>query len=297
MKSAEAAIKVQYVIMGAIALSLVSIFGGSSPTQPEEVTWFNPSGEGFAAVFAVFFPAVTGIMAGVSMSGDLKDPRKALPKGTLLAVAGGFIVYSVVPIGLHGTGRRGIDREQELYVRIRAFSFAHLRGCLRATLSSALGSIPTAPRTLQALAMDGIVPRLFSKGSGPSNEPRAGILFSYIIGQGAILLGSLDDCAHPDHVLPRDLRVYESGLWIRALGIESKFPALVRNLSRDQPSRCFRMLLCDEHHRSPGNDCRDSGFTGIYFWCSEERWMQPMGMRVTGSGRQLCVRRCKVCEE
>ena len=195
MKSAEAAIKVQYVIMGAIALSLVSIFGGSSPTQPEEVTWFNPSGE-VAAVFAVFFPAVTGIMAGVSMSGDLKDPRKALPKGTLLAVAGGFIVYSVVPIWLawNGSSEELIENKNFMF-EYALFPSLIYAGVFGATLSSALGSILTAPRTLQALAMDGIVPRLFSKGSGPSNEPRAGILFSYIIGQGAILLGSLDAIA------------------------------------------------------------------------------------------------------
>ena len=58
LKSAEAALKIQYVIMAAIALSLVSIFLRGSENPPEEVTWFNSEGAGFATVFAVFFPAV-----------------------------------------------------------------------------------------------------------------------------------------------------------------------------------------------------------------------------------------------
>jgi hypothetical protein len=36
--------------------------------------------------FAIFFPAVTGIRAGISMSGSLARPRESLPLGTMGAI-------------------------------------------------------------------------------------------------------------------------------------------------------------------------------------------------------------------
>lgn len=196
LKSADAALKIQYFIMATIVLSLGSIFLGSSENAPAEITWFNSEGEGFAAVFAVFFPAVTGIMAGVSMSGDLKNARESLPKGTLLAVAGGFVVYMVVPcwLAMNADSQTLIENKNFMFEAALIPSLIYA-GVFGATISSALGSILTAPRTLQALAMDGIVPRIFAKGSGPSNEPRAGIIFSFLIAEAGILLGSLDAIA------------------------------------------------------------------------------------------------------
>ena len=47
----------------------------------------------FFATFAVFFPAVTGIVAGANLSGDLKDPGTAIPKGTIAAIATTYVTY------------------------------------------------------------------------------------------------------------------------------------------------------------------------------------------------------------
>ncbi len=193
LKGADLAIRTQYFVMAAIGLSLLSFFLGRTPEPPTEVQAFNPEGLPFAVVFAVFFPAVTGIMAGVSMSGDLKDPRRDLPRGTLLAIGVGFLVYMATPIWL----ARNLDLQtlaadrQAMWTvaRVPALIFA---GVWAATLSSALGSILAAPRTLQALAADGFAPRFLARGSGPANEPRVGLVFTFALAQIAILAGGLD---------------------------------------------------------------------------------------------------------
>ena len=42
------------------------------------------------APYLIFF---IGIVAGANLSGDLKDPATAIPKGTLLAIATTFVTY------------------------------------------------------------------------------------------------------------------------------------------------------------------------------------------------------------
>lgn len=198
-RSAEAAIKAQYVVMAAIGLSLVSFFGGlfTEPSpgvpRPETVEWFTDEGVGFAAVFAVFFPAVTGIMAGVSMSGDLKDARRSLPRGTLLAILTGFVIYMSFPFALAFNADLGALRARnDIVFAISLSPMLIYAGVWGATLSSAVGSILAAPRTLQALAMDGLAPRLFARGHGPANEPRVGLAFTFVLAQVGVMIGSLD---------------------------------------------------------------------------------------------------------
>src|SRR5690606_1703317 len=75
--STSLAIKSQYFIMTAIGLSLLSIFLGKHEFNPEVPLISNPSSTvPLMVLFGIFFPAVTGFEAGVSMSGDLKDPKK-----------------------------------------------------------------------------------------------------------------------------------------------------------------------------------------------------------------------------
>jgi hypothetical protein len=101
LKSAAIAIKTQYFIMAAIALSLVSLVLGHS-VEPTTLTPPEAPGTvGFWAVLAVFFPAVTGIMSGVNMSGDLKDPQRSIPIGTMAAVGTGYLIYMLIPLFLN----------------------------------------------------------------------------------------------------------------------------------------------------------------------------------------------------
>jgi len=198
MKSARIAIRAQYLILAAIGLSLVSFLAGSS-VSPEPIGFTGapvPSGKSFWEVFAVFFPAVTGIMAGVNMSGDLEDSSRAIPRGTLAAVGVGYLVYLGLPILFALRAGAEVLIEDPLVMRrIARWDWAILIGVWGATLSSAVGSILGAPRVLQALARDGVLPRwlrFLSAGAGEQDEPRVGTAVTLGVALAAVALGTLD---------------------------------------------------------------------------------------------------------
>ena len=194
-RSAETAIKAQYIVMVLIAASLVSFAMGSASNPPETIQWWATEKDAapFSAVFALFFPAVTGIMAGVSMSGDLADARRSLPRGTLLAILAGLVIYTALPImlAMNADNRTLLDQEYFMF-SMAAFPVAIFLGVWGATISSALGSILSAPRTLQALAADRLAPSIFAKGHGEANEPRNGLIFTFMLAEIGVLFGSLD---------------------------------------------------------------------------------------------------------
>ncbi|MEN8375671.1 MAG: Na-K-Cl cotransporter [Gemmatimonadota bacterium] len=206
IRSAAFAIRAQYVIMGAIGLSLISLLAGHPAREgsigvlPDAAILATDVGQvGFWVVFAVFFPAVTGIMAGVNMSGDLRNPAKSIPRGTLAAIGVGYLIYMALPLLLAVWAEPEALRTDPLIMRRMAiWGDAILLGIWGATLSSAVGSILAAPRVLQALARDGVLPRpmrFLAKGSGPSDEPRAGTAFTMGIALAAVALGNLNAIA------------------------------------------------------------------------------------------------------
>ena len=199
--SASLAIKAQYLIMAAIAVSLLMFILGSPLPNVEPQMLAGPPENvvPFWAVFAVFFPAVTGIMAGVNMSGDLKDPIKSLPIGTLAAVATGYVIYMILPIflAMRADAASLIDENRFIMqeIAVKGFGFTILLGVWGATLSSAIGSILGAPRVLQALARDGVLPpflNFLGKGHGKEDEPRNGTLVSLGIAIAAVCVGDLN---------------------------------------------------------------------------------------------------------
>lgn len=193
---ADIAIKSQLFVMAAIALSLVAFFtGGVAPqARPESIEYWRDGA--FADVFKVFFPAVTGIMAGVGMSGDLRNPRTSLPRGTLLAVLVGFVIYCAVPLWLaFNYTNEQLRADPHVFWTISSVPALIYAGVWGATLSSAIASFLTAPRTLQALAFDRLAPRIFSRAYGKNREPRVGVLFTFVLAECGVLLGSLDAIA------------------------------------------------------------------------------------------------------
>lgn len=196
LKSAAIAIRAQYFIMVAIVLSLISLAFGHSVDPTTVPPPETPGSVSFWAVLAVFFPAVTGIMSGVNMSGDLKNPTKAIPIGTLAAIATGYVIYMLIPVILSFRADAATLVADPLVMRRMAiWGDAILLGVWGATLSSALGSILGAPRVLQTLARDGVLPkylRWLGKGSGPGDEPRLGTLFSLGVALAAVTVGDLN---------------------------------------------------------------------------------------------------------
>lgn len=198
MISAKVAIRAQYFIMFGIGLSLLSLVFGSPIEESSIEMWgaADRNSESFWVVFAVFFPAVTGIMAGVNMSGDLENPSRSIPKGTFYAIGVGYLIYMTLPIILANRADAITLIEDPLIMRkIAWWGDAILIGVWGATLSSAVGSILGAPRVLQALARDGILPRWLrwlGRGDGEDDSPRVGTIVTMFIALAAVYLGNLN---------------------------------------------------------------------------------------------------------
>ncbi|WP_282071143.1 amino acid permease [Polaribacter atrinae] len=192
--STSVALKSQYFILAAIVLSIVSIFFGSHNFTPQTVSMFSTEGSvPLEVVFAIFFPAVTGFTAGIAMSGDLKDPKNSIPKGTLLAIGVGLIVYLVLAVFIAYTiDSEVLKSDYNILMKIAFFAPAVIAGVWGATLSSALGGILGGPRILQAMSVDKVTPRFFAKGRGENNEPVNALLLVFLIAEAGILIGELD---------------------------------------------------------------------------------------------------------
>lgn len=195
--SARFAIRIQYVVMGVISLSILSFL--LTPTAPTKDLVLLGSFEDadFWYVFAVFFPAATGIMVGANMSGELKEPRRSIPLGTLSAIGVTLIIY--VTLAFVAAKHIPLDElriNQMALVDHARWGFLVLLGILAATFSSALGSMVGAPRVLAALAEQRTVPfhRVFS-AKAANNEPRNAIVFTSLIVLISIIPGNLNALA------------------------------------------------------------------------------------------------------
>jgi solute carrier family 12 sodium/potassium/chloride transporter 2 len=195
--SAHFAIRIQYLILGIIGASVFSfILTSNDPVSNSELigTFKNAT---FWEVFAVFFPAATGIMAGANMSGDLKNPRRAIPLGTLTAIGSTFLIYVILAIVAWRFISPAELRDNQMAMTDNAlFGPLVIMGILAATFSSALASMVGAHRVLQALADQKTVPlsKFFSRRNR-KNEPRNAILFTGGCVAIALLAGDLNALA------------------------------------------------------------------------------------------------------
>ncbi|PKK27760.1 solute carrier family 12 member 1 isoform X1 [Columba livia] len=244
--------KAQVILLVVLLIAIANFFIGTViPTNNEKKArgFFNyqasifaenfgpdfRSGEGFFSVFAIFFPAATGILAGANISGDLEDPQGAIPKGTMLAIlittvayigvaicaascvvrdATGNINDTVVP-GMSCNGSSacslgydfsrcasqpcdyGLMNNFQVMSMVSGFGPLITAGIFSATLSSALASLVSAPKVFQALCKDNIYKGLhfFAKGYGKNNEPIRGYVLTFVIAMAFILIAELNTIA------------------------------------------------------------------------------------------------------
>ena len=196
---AKLALKIQIPLMMLIGTSLVALaIGAASKFSGSVLPTAVASGEvHFWVGFAVFFPAVTGVMAGLGLSGDLKDPGKSIPRGSIVAVLIGFIAYLSVPFLLiMGATPEELRSDTLIWTKIAIFGkWMVLPGLLGAIFSSAVGSMLTAPRTLQALARDRIAPRILGRKTGDWRELLPGFIITVILALSGVMLGNLNAVA------------------------------------------------------------------------------------------------------
>ena len=202
-KGANLGVKTLYFVVAMLALSLLLFFLGSPETHSEagfnlaNAQFRNP--EQFFWVFAIIFPAFTGMTAGVGLSGDLKNPAKSIPIGTITATLLGMIIYFFVSYKLANSATpEELIGNQFVMSKIAFMGWLVVPlGLAASTMSSALGSVMVAPRTLQALAKDKSFPVKsvnfwLSKSRKRDDEPVNASLITCIIALVFVTIGNVD---------------------------------------------------------------------------------------------------------
>lgn len=199
-KGANIGVKALYGIAAVLFISLGLFFMGGSSVSISDVNFIShiENSDNFFYVFTIIFPAFTGISAGLGLSGDLKDPKRSIPRGTLIATITGAFIYVLVAFKLvTSTSLDNLANNQMVMSDIALWGPIIPIGLACAAISSALGSIMVAPRTLQALGKDQIFPskkfdHWIAKGRLEDNEPINGTLITCAIAFFFIYVGDIN---------------------------------------------------------------------------------------------------------
>ncbi len=201
-KGAGVGVQLLWCVCVMLAISIVAFLLGEGPEsiRPEglNLTARIDNPDGFGTVFATCFPAFTGMIAGLGLSGDLKNPRRSIPLGTIGATFGGMVIYVLVAVKLGQSATpEALDADQFIMAQVALWSPSIYIGLGAAALSSALGSIMVAPRTLQMLARDNVFPiprlnRLMETGVGKSQEPVYATGVSGVVAMVFVVIGDVD---------------------------------------------------------------------------------------------------------
>ena len=201
-RGASFAVKSLWIVSVVLGLSIVMLLLGQAPEsmRPDglNLTARIASGDSFSMVFAICFPAFTGMIGGLGLSGDLRNPQKSIPLGIIGATLAGLLIYVLVAIKLAQSATPELlAADQFVMTQIALWGPSIYVGLGAAALSSAFGSILVAPRTLQALARDNVLParalnRLIERGYGSAHEPLIATCVSAAIAIVFVLAGGVD---------------------------------------------------------------------------------------------------------
>uniref|UniRef100_A0A3B5QV45 Solute carrier family 12 member 7a n=1 Tax=Xiphophorus maculatus TaxID=8083 RepID=A0A3B5QV45_XIPMA len=159
----------------------------------------------FTLLVGIYFPSVTGIMAGSNRSGDLRDAQRSIPVGTILAIVTTSFLY-ISFVFLFGACIEGVVLRDKFGFSVKTMPvigvlawpspWVIVIGSFFSCCGAGLQSLTGAPRLLQAIARDGIIPLLQVFGHGKRNgEPTWALLLTVGICEIGILIASLDKVA------------------------------------------------------------------------------------------------------
>ena len=199
-KGADLGVGVLWAVSMILGLSIITFLFGKTTIDPDAANALTPieNPDAFGIIFATCFPAFTGMTAGLGLSGDLKNPQRSIPLGTIVATVTGMLVYILIAIKLDRSAiPTDLAEDNFIMTKIALWGPAIYIGLGAASLSSAIGSIMVAPRTLQALARDKVMPfpplnRLMAKGTGKRKEPVNATCLSGAIALVFVAIGELD---------------------------------------------------------------------------------------------------------
>ncbi|XP_018496162.1 solute carrier family 12 member 8 [Galendromus occidentalis] len=205
-------VRIQFVLLVVLLLALsdfgVGIFVKKAPESG--VTGLNATvfvnnlnasymdGQNWFTIFGLFFPAMTGVCAGINMSSDLLQPAKNIPTGTFSAIGTSVLIYVAFILGLGATCERwALQNDYMIAEKVSAVSFLLLTGLYISSMSSSLGSLYATPRILQRMAIDGILPGspFLSEGKGPNKVPVSAMLLFSAVTLAFVLAGNFNQLA------------------------------------------------------------------------------------------------------
>ncbi|NWV67247.1 S12A8 protein, partial [Malurus elegans] len=152
-------------------------------------------GESFFTVFGVFFPAATGVMAGFNMSGDLQKPSTNIPLGSLAAIGTSWFLYMVFVFLLGAIcTRQSLRYDFMIAEKVSLVGFLFLLGLYISSLASCMGGLYGAPRILQCIAQENVIPTLafLGCGKGPNKTPVAAICLTSLITMAFVFIGQVN---------------------------------------------------------------------------------------------------------
>ncbi|NXW09160.1 S12A8 protein, partial [Fregetta grallaria] len=202
-------IRLQLLLLFLLAVSTLDfVIGSFTHLDPEhgfvgysEELMFNNTlpdysqGESFFTVFGVFFPAATGVMAGFNMSGDLQKPAANIPLGSLAAIGTSWFLYMVFVFLLGAIcTRQSLRYDFMIAEKVSLVGFLFLLGLYISSLASCMGGLYGAPRILQCITQENVIPMLafLGRGKGPNKTPVAAICLTSLITMAFVLIGQVN---------------------------------------------------------------------------------------------------------